>query len=303
MAVSGGISVMKNTSINSNNDQCLSMDHGGDLDRLLDKADVVHLFAVPKGGGSSMKTILAICLGGSTKFVDPRIKLLDQLEMNKFNARHVGTEKHDAADLLRYSARNVLFIMTYRDETDRLGSAIKHVMGERLCKNVGNVTKVPNGVTVHKRTEGNHMACIIDEEEFVKKIIQPKMLEIGDSTLGTFSCRFHSSLEEYMPNLVMMSMNQLDGLFELIESKLSCPDRKPWLSAVRKQRVNKTWGYYLRIKNGTEVEINEWLGHKLNFLESSLQLNQEASCQGKTRQMEDRILNCPNEAIYNFYQE
>jgi len=274
------------------------MDHGGNLDRLLDKADVVHLLAVPKAGGSSMKVFLAECLGksfGSIVF-DARKKLLDQLEMSKFNFMHVNIE-NQAVDLFRYSARNVLFIMTYRDETDRLGSAIKHVMGW-VCQ-YGRHTVGPTGVTPRNRTEGNRMACVIDEEEFVEKIIRQKRGEIGGSTLGIFSCLFHGSLEENMPNLVMISMNQLNGLFKLISRKLSCPVEALRLSS---SALAKNWDYYLRIKNGTEVEINEWLAHKLNFLESSLRLNENAGCQGKTRQMEDQILNCPNETIYNFYQ-
>jgi len=269
----------------NNDDRCLTFDQGGDLDLLIDEAATVYLLTAPKGGGSSVRIFLQDCFGGEQE-------LFDRLKTNKFKGDHVNQKK--AVDFFKHSGRKTLFIMTYRDETDRLGSAIKHVMGW-MCQR-GRAKDV---VTPEIQTVGNRSSCMIDETEFVEKIVRTRNTEIGGSTLGLYSCEFHDSLMENMPNLVMISISRLDDLFRLISRKYSsCKEETMRLSSAA---LAKNWDYYLKIKNGTNVEINEWLGHKLNHLELELKLHGRSSCQGKTRRMEDQILACPNEAIYNFY--
>lgn len=266
-------------------DRCLTFEQGGDLDVLMDEAAAVHLLSAPKGGGSSTRVFLQNCFGKSPG-------LFDQLKPIKFKGHHV--HEPAAVNFFKHSGRETLFIMSYRDETDRLGSAIKHVMGWMCQKG-----RAKDVVTPETQRVGNRLSCVINETEFVEKIIKERNSEIGGSTLNLHSCNFHDSLVENMPNLVMISISRLDDLFKLISSKYpSCKREIPRLSSAA---LSKEWDYYLKIKNGTNVEINEWLGHKLKHLELELKMHDRASCQGKTRRMEDQILACPNEAIYNFY--
>lgn len=269
---------------------------GGDLDRLIENAAIVYLLAAPKAGGSSFAEFTKECVGtGRGGWIDPDdvSSLLSRLEMSKFFARHITTNDF-VNKLIKETPRNALLIATYRDETDRLASAIKHVMG-RVCQKGANKTITP--LAVRKR-KNDRISCILDEQDFVEKIIKTKHNEIGVSTLETFSCGFHDSLTENNPNIVMLSMNKLSDLMELLRVKY-CPSVK--VQHLASHIFAKNWDYYLKIKNGTEVEINEWLGHKGNFLEYILGLKRNVSCQGKSRQMEDKIMACPNEVIHNFY--
>ena len=302
-----------------NDAQCLDFQDGGYLDKLLDEAAVVYLLAVPKAGGSSMAIFVNRCM--RTRAGLGFIQNFDFGHKNKTNrngldgyfyspsfmdkptnqAFFVG---HAWADMtqsyFQHASTKSLFIISYREETDRLGSAIKHAM-KKICHR-GLLPSIPKGSMnpPQKRTEGDRVACVIDEKEFVEEIIAKKREEISGSTFEAYSCQYHDIVEEIMPNLVMISMSQLDALFGLLNRKYNCPDETV-------HHVNgfpKNWDHYLRLQNGTEVDINEWLRHNLHHLEFKLKMKDKAraSCQGKTKQMGDQIMACPNKAIYNYYR-
>lgn len=142
--------------------------------------------------------------------------LFDELKPIKFKAHHVV--ERQAVDFFKHSGRETLFIMSYRDKQTGWvpRSAIKHVMGW-MCQE-GRAQEV---VTPETQTVGNRSSCVIDEKEFVEKIVKERITEIVKSTLDLHSCNFHDSLVENMPNLVMISTSRLDDLFKLISSKYS----------------------------------------------------------------------------------
>ena len=292
-----------------NGAQCLDFQDGGYLDKLLDEAAVVYLLAVPKAGGSSMAIFVNRCMRtraglgfiqnfdfGHGYFYSP--SFMDKPTNQAFFVGHAWADMTQS--YFQHASTKSLFIISYREETDRLGSAIKHVM-KKICQR-GLLPSIPKGSMnpPQNRTEGDRVACVIDEKEFVEEIIAKKRGEISGSTFGAYSCQYHDIVEEIMPNLVMISMSQLDDLFGLLNRKYNCPDETV-------HHVNgfpKNWDHYLRLQNGTEVDINEWLRHNLHHLEFKLKMKDKAraSCQGKTKQMGDQIMACPNKAIYNYYR-
>lgn len=273
--------------------QCLDFSEGGDLDRLIQKSAAVYFVAAPKAGGSSLGIFTQECFGQSSSYVRPGDipGLLNQLEMPKFQSFHAGEDQ--LTQLIKQASRNTLLIVTYREETERLASAVKHVIGW-MCQR----ERFKELITPQIMKDNDRVSCILDEEDVVKKIIVPRKSEIDGSTLETFSCGFHESLVENLPNIVMINMRKLSNLMKLLKPKY-CPDVQP--KHLSSAALAQNWDYYLKIKNGTDVEINDWLVHKRNSLEYVLRLKSNMSCQGKTRQMEDQVSACPNEVIRNFY--
>jgi len=278
--------------------QCLDFNEGGGLDVLIEKADIVYLLAALKAGGSSLREFTNQCFGsagciGSGCFGD----FINRLEMPKFVAAH--TNKKKITELIKETPRNALLIVSYRDETDRLASAIKHVMGWVCQRERAKELIKPLQIERGQRGDVNmKKTCVLDEKEFVEKIIRPRNTEIGGSTLELFSCEFHRSVIENLPNIVMISMESLSTLMGVLKNKY-CPDVT--VKHKSSEALEKNWAYYLKIKNGTKVLVNDWLVHKGNFLEYILRLKESVTCQGKTRQMEDQVFACPHEAIHNFY--
>ena len=54
----------------------------------------------------------------------------------------------------------------------------------------------------------------------------------------------------------------------------------------------------MKLTNNQEViELDEWLDKKINFLEWALGMRSNATCQRKTRLMENELFHCRHEAV------
>ena len=166
-----------------NGAQCLNFQDGGYLDKLLDEAAVVYLLAVPKAGGSSMGIFVNRCmrtLAGlgfmfetgpwHSNFHSP--SFMDKPTNQSFYVQHAWNDMTQS--YFQHASTKSLFIISYREETDRLGSAIKHVMKKMCQKGLPPMIAKGSMNPPQNRTEGDRVACVIDEKEFVEEIIAKK---------------------------------------------------------------------------------------------------------------------------------
>mmetsp|Transcript_2234 Transcript_2234/g.2699 ORF Transcript_2234/g.2699 Transcript_2234/m.2699 type:complete len:235 (+) Transcript_2234:1-705(+) len=201
-----------------------------------------------------------------------------------FHTEHGGL----LPNLIENIPRDALIVYSYREETERLLSAIYHVL-EINCRGKDNITPSMNN--------GTH--CIYDEQYVVNNVIGPKIFEIGRGAPEIMTCEFYEAIERNFPRMLLMNYKQMDNLQEVI-AQHHCPDEAPISVNVAVARKEKRGSLtLLRLeKDGGLVEVNEWLQNKRSMLEWRLNLKGRGSqCQGKTRRMEDELLACDDELL------
>ena len=182
-------------------------------------------------------------------------------------------------------------IYLHREETQRLKSAIKHVLQSRVCKDKSVLSK-------YASLNGTH--CSIDESILVNSIIQNRQNEIGIGGTDVLTCGTYAMIENTAPKMVFINYIQASKLQSLI-AKHHCPkliDARYEVNVGddKQMRVSVKLD---RTKNDEKnvVGIEEWLGGKIGLLELSLGLKKKQTCLGKTRNMEDDLFACRDEIL------
>lgn len=184
---------------------------------------------------------------------------------------------------------DALIVYIYRQETDRVISAIRYVYANDVCKVIGK----HHGVTM----VGDE--CRVQEQELIKTIerIRRDLNEIWISNNLLLTCETYEIIKENDPNIVFVHYKQVSQLQKLL-SKHHCP-------LVTKE-VRENVGSNLMpvsvvlegpANNGAVVSLSEWLTNKRQLLEYRFQLKDNLSCQGTTRKMERELLACSDEAL------
>ncbi|GFH56125.1 predicted protein [Chaetoceros tenuissimus] len=108
------------------------------------------------------------------------------------------------------------------------------------------------------------------------------------------TCETYQSFEENRSNLVFMDYKEANTLYTLLAEK-HCPQMLEQSVHVN-AASDKKKKIFVALSHGTteKVSLEDWLNEKKYFLEWSLGLKKDVTCQGKTRIMENDLLQCPS---------
>ncbi len=297
--------------------KCITFDET--MDDLIASSSMVFVTGPAKAALSSIKRFTEKCGGLSAGRMDGRINgsvqnipehylLIDRIEgegegEDKDQGRYRGVTVPDQLlsfhaengkvliDLMENVPRDALIIYSYREETERLLSAIHHVL-EINCRSKNNITPIMN----------NDTHCVYDETYVVKDVVEPKIYEIGRGAPEIMTCEFYDAIERNFPNMVFMNFKQMDNLQRAI-TKHQCPeyDEAPFhLNAAVDRKEKNQNSILLKLeKDGGMVTVEKWLQEKRAMLEWRLNLKGRGGqqCQGKTRKMEDELYECHDELL------
>jgi hypothetical protein len=280
--------------------QCVS--HVTDV---LHESPQVFISMPAKAAGTSLKDFAIECSGGDTShhpdnFINNpnylRPFLLKSVKVPKIVASHVFTDQ-PMIDLMRYGSQNSVLFYIYRDETDRLLSAIRYVVKNRLCvPGEGRWTykksfKVPKDVF---HVQLNESFCTFDEEPFVEHLIQAGVAEVG---LGAraLTCDLWKEIDETAPKIVFVHYSQVDHLQAALLEKY-CPHAKTKQSNLNNNNSTTKMEYRVRVQSGKgqqqEIPLDDWLQAKGPTIEFALKLS-AGSCKHKTRTLQEEMKTCP----------
>mmetsp|Transcript_3406 Transcript_3406/g.9553 ORF Transcript_3406/g.9553 Transcript_3406/m.9553 type:complete len:340 (-) Transcript_3406:592-1611(-) len=274
---------------------CMGLDFTGSLEALLHNVDQVYVSMPAKAAGSSMKTFATTCMNvdipprinlfnkkpGTNRGIRPIEKYLTAESLNppSLIASHLYKDT-EFTHLVKHSTRRSLIIYMHRDETSRILSGITQVAQVRLC------------------SETQRNACVIPEIELVAAI-KKKTGEIGVGSTEILTCDSYDALDDNAPNFVFVHYKQASRLQKLL-AKRFCPVELDQPTAVQNVFSEKAEIRVMLQNNNDDrtVSLKEWLEAKKGLLEFSLELRESASCQAKTRAMEEKLFHCPDEAFH-----
>ena len=289
-------------------DQCLSFDNEREMDNLISNSKQIFIAMPTKAAGSSLRSFINDkCMKyrandfffrqqklGKLKFIQ------NSLEIPKVVASHVFKDE-DLIHLVQHMTRNSLLIYVHREESDRMISAIQHVVRKRLCSSDprwtrSQITSNQNRALVS--IEGG--TCTITEDDLLNHVItDERNFEMGNGAPDILTCDFYKAVREHAPNIVFVNYQQADRLMGLI-AKHHCPDKHSLASLHdnTKERNGFDRNVFVELSNNKEqVELSDWLEKKREVLEWATDLRKNASCQRQIKMMEESLFTCPQEAV------
>lgn len=271
--------------------QCLSLKFEDQMDAVITNSTQVFITMPPKAAGTSLKQFTKKCMKQNTRdnFINlpHHVKnfLTDTFELPSIITSHLYSDQ-PLVDLAQQGTRQTLMIYMHRDETQRLLSGIWQVL-TRICA-VGKNKDVI--------VEGNQTHCILSEGPVVK-FIENRVNEIGAGSPEILTCAAYEAIERNAPNMIVVHYKQANKLQKLL-AKHHCPELLEELPTKANVSKEKNLAVYLRLqKGGADVDLDKWLHKKSAILEWSLKLKKHASCQAKTRHMEDALFACSDQTI------
>lgn len=277
---------------------CLTFDR--DIEKLVNETQQVFLTMLPKSSGTSLKNFVKACTDategiGKTEFLSlsPDIKrgiFTQSYNMPKVMTSFAQTNDLALIEFIKGMTDESLWIHLYRPETDRLLSAIKHVVKSRLCK---GVTIGDLDVSIAKR---NGNKCVIEENDLIHDVILKRKIEIGKSTPKILTCDLYDSIKENAPNVVFVSYEQSSRVQAAVARKY-CPELEHRSSKLNVDADKNMQAYVKLVSTGENVLIDDWVKKKRNHLEWALELNKKITCKGTTRKIGQKIKSCPDGAI------
>ena len=288
--------------------QCLSLNFEQEMDELLsqDSAKQVFLIMPAKAAGTSLNAFTHECMkvkygkdfhnfsgeaGVNFPWMDKDF-LMHSFEMPSIISSHLMNSV-PFLDIAKHATRKTLMIYVHREETERTLSAIREVLTQQSCAKDVNAE---DSIIVNR----NETHCVLDEKP-VLDIIRERRAEIGASTFNALNCESYKAIKENAANLVVVHYKQASKLQEVL-AKHHCPallEKPPTEANVA---TEKHMEVYLRLekKRGgveTVVKLDEWMDEKREVLEWSLQIKKHVTCQGKTKNMEDELFACEDQAL------
>jgi len=275
--------------------QCTNFDDR--FDELVASTKSVFILMPAKAAGTSLKKFTFACAGiysnedsktkkkKSTNFIndgnDPVKPFMSTVHHPKILTSHVYND-HAVVNVLENTPRDNLNVYIYREETDRLLSAIREVVVMSVCT---------NNVYADINADRSEDRCVIDERVIVEKILQPKKAEVGFGNAAIMTCDFYEAIENVFPRMVFVHYKQANNMQRIL-SKHYCPDLEDEYFH-NNMASDKRKTTLVRLDNdGTEMDFDEWLGAKRHTMELTFKLRSGNKCQGKTRKLEDKILAC-----------
>ena len=272
------------------NPSCISIPKLGDM---IDQFSQVVIVMPDKAAGSSSIVFANHCYPSHKlipdNFVNHEEVLKRALTMSfqvpRLFASHVVKAEH-FINLIKGVTRDTLVVYIHREETDRLISAIKHAT-MKYCTGERTTSRF-------EFLESTNESCTIAEIDLVDKIISSGRDEVPVGMGKILTCETYQSFEENRSNLVFMDYKEANTLYTLVAEK-HCPHMLEQTVHVN-AASDKKRKIFVALSHGTteKVSLDDWLNEKKYFLEWSLGLKKDVTCQGKTRIMENSLLQCPS---------
>mmetsp|Transcript_9463 Transcript_9463/g.11020 ORF Transcript_9463/g.11020 Transcript_9463/m.11020 type:complete len:357 (+) Transcript_9463:115-1185(+) len=308
----------KSVTISSNDKssigQCLTFEE--DLDKIIPNTRQTLIAMPAKAAGTGLEYTTKECMQAVKNDISPQLlrfsvdeqerMFKSQLVLPKVIASHVVDDKN-VIDAIQNSSKDTLIIYVYRDETDRIISAAKHMLLKLVCprnpkaksysRHGFDVDKIdPNGTLIQKDDDGN---CVVDENLLIS-LMKDRVVEIGSSVPATLTCDVYKAIEEHGPNMIMMDYKQADNLQTTI-FKHYCPSET---SGKNPNGHRSTDNIFIALENPagkndsrTKVPIEEWLDAKRGLMEFILKMNKDASCQARTKYFARRLTSCSDSLV------
>mmetsp|Transcript_117455 Transcript_117455/g.339583 ORF Transcript_117455/g.339583 Transcript_117455/m.339583 type:complete len:357 (-) Transcript_117455:58-1128(-) len=283
----------------------------------------VFIFAPAKAGGTSLRLFQNKCYkqsGGADiipmpdNWMNHKKDYVDYLLQNpqppKVMVSHLYTPT-PLLDAVRHASRDAIIIYVYRDEKDRIVSAIREVAAA-FDTNSTALFQNRFGKPIESRRDdfGLEVALVndtrtltFDEKPFVTEAIKPRRGEIGYSIPRDLQCEFWNELHETGPDrFFFVHFSALDKLQTTLASRY-CPTVTPQKANVAGQKAH----FMLRMQNHSLIDLDDWLAAKKDHIEFLLEMSGEresgsgpGSCKHKTRDMEDKLSVCESGVLQWF---
>lgn len=273
----------------------MSLDFEDTLDTIISNSRQVFITMPAKAAGTSLKRFTSKCTSKQQKVPDNFINnstlsknmLTDSFQLPSIIASHLYVDK-PLVDLVQYSTRQTLIVYVHRDETERLLSGIRQVLTTHVCSPNGRMRSQFNSAF-------NDTHCTLDEVAVVD-LIEKRLGEVGYGSSNILTCKAYEAIEQNAPNMIFMHYTQADKLQKLL-AKHHCPELMEEPSRVNMAK-SKGMEVYLRLKKGKDiVNLEIWLEEKRLPLEWALKLKKHASCQAKTKHIEDDLFACADQTV------
>mmetsp|Transcript_50272 Transcript_50272/g.75069 ORF Transcript_50272/g.75069 Transcript_50272/m.75069 type:complete len:415 (-) Transcript_50272:91-1335(-) len=303
--------------------QCYSLKN--DLSVAFENGKIEQTFILmpAKASGTSLKAFAGTCMGDPEEehhpdnFMDSQNRGIlpffhSTLEPPPLVASHLSHQE-GMIDLIRHATTKTLIIYIYRDETERMMSAIAYVLKNRLCKpeNIGGGPEnffrkayeeanieVTEGKKKKKDGKGSNTRCSVPERPFLENFVKNRYTEIGFSVDEHLSCGVWDEIDETAPpHLLFVHYSQSDLLQEQL-AKHYCPNT----TTPMRENVSTEKGdmdIFLKTPGGKEYEISEWLAAKRNTLEYAYKLS-KGTCKHERRSLESKMEQCPDQTLQAF---
>lgn len=285
------------------NEKCLNLEFEENMDALLANHKQIFIAMPAKAAGSSLKNFTGKCMKRNMRenYINfgpegRKHYLSDYVHPPSIITSHFYTDE-PLVHLSKYPIQNALTIYVHRDETDRVISGIKEVLLGYIC-----VTRPPHftveGATKQFNMLINETTCILDEAPSVK-LIETRFAEVGFGANDILTCNSYNAMIENDPNMVFINYKQANRLQKLL-AKHHCPELLKEKPSMRNN--GKPVSLYLRLEkkeeNGNDlISIEDWLKEKSGVLEWTLKLRKAATCQAKTKHMQEAMLRCPDQTL------
>ncbi len=276
--------------------KCLTFEQS--FDNLVASSSSIFLTMPAKAAGFSLQDFTKKCVGGDGGGSNPLNEsekreniFFSQLTPPKIHSSHIYSDD-TMIDLFQNVPRRSLIVYLHRNENDRLLSAIRQVV-IGACK---STNPHPMGVNI----ERHGSRCVLDERQVVDNVIKKKSKEIQMGNSEIMTCDFYSAIEDNFPRMVFLHYKRADDLQNVI-AKYHCPKLVGHPIRINTEEDKKYIQPYLKLEDGQEVELNEWMEAKRDLLELTFQLKAvdrgTMTCQAQTRSMEDELFGCEDEIL------
>ncbi len=277
--------------------KCLNFDDS--FDDLVASSGSIYIHMPSKAAGSTFQTFVSKCVGSydakrdhsravfESESMDYRASVfLENFKHPKLLTSHVETDT-PLIRLFEQTPRDALIIYIHREETDRIISALKHIVGQTCYGR--------RGMDTEYEMKDEEKKCIFNEEAIANLILKPKKQEIGGGASKVMTCRFYEAIDANFPRMVFMNYKQANELQKVL-SKHHCPDFETIVNKNHRDSID--FDIFVKLqKDGDLVTMNDWLEAKRDKLEWTFDLKDEQQCRGKTRKMEDDLFSCKDEIL------
>ena len=291
------ISTLETVALSSSK-MCVSKDH--DLQEIINASSTVFFLMPAKSAGQATGAFAYQCSKEKGRKRLDLTKLDPTLEVKAgtISSKHLNKKiANDYVNWFKHASRQTLFIWSHRDETDRLISAIRHV-----------VLQICSGYRIHKTfqpLEQTNDRCIVNDNDIIEKLIKEKHVEIGLSNDVFLTCEMYQALRENFPTMLISDFRNTDDL-QVFLARKHCPTLLPKLpiranvAEVNHNKSSQKIMVQLSRQDDQKnqmVGLNDWLKEKGPHLEMMLQMKNNTSCLSTTRHMEDALNSCDDHIL------
>lgn len=193
-------------------------------------------------------------------------------------------------DLIKFPAPDTLLIYLHRNETDRISSAINHVVESQICLFKRKYERLV--------VQNNLGGCILSEKSLINEVIYKELREISWSTPRLLTCSTFEAIKQNSPNIIFMNYKQASRLQREL-AKEFCPKIEPIVANTHESKIIHP---SIELEDGTLESLNNWIGMNSALLNDWM-LKRNGPCQSETDDLENFLLTCKDGAMFESYYE